>query len=257
MATAAYERQAIGSDHKLFLSLAIAMAATIFIGFSVQLAMGRSSFAVPLHVHVHALVFFGWTVLYVLQTGLIAAGSQRLHRRLGWLGVSWMAAIVVVGIYTTVVMVREGRAPFFFTPGEFLVMNPLSVLTFGALGGAAVAMRRRTDWHRRLMTCGMAVLTGPAFGRLLPMPFLIPHAELWVFGAVLLFPLVGVVADRRMRGRVHPAWSYGFAALAAMQIGVTAIPGSALGDAIYARVTAGSPAAAIAPDAYPPNPMMP
>ena len=30
-------------------------------------------------------------------------------------------------------------------------------------------MRRRTDWHRRLMFCGMAILTGPGLGRLLPM----------------------------------------------------------------------------------------
>ena len=57
-------------------------------------------------------------------------------------------------------------------------------------------MRRRTDWHRRLHYCGTALLMGPAFGRLLPMPLLAPWAFEATFIAVMIFPIIGVIAER-------------------------------------------------------------
>jgi hypothetical protein len=99
------------------------MALVLVAGFSIQLAMGRSTFASPVSVHLHALIFFGWTVLYVLQNGLIATGSVALHKRLGWLATIWVPAMVVMGIYVTVSMVQRGAVPFIFQPLYFLVMN--------------------------------------------------------------------------------------------------------------------------------------
>ena len=107
-------------DHGFFMKTAIAMAVIIVLGFSTQLAMGRSTFAVPLMLHLHALVFFGWTLLFVVQTALVGRSSARLHKRLGWVGAVWATAVVLLGIYTTVMMVRRGAAPFFFTPSYFL-----------------------------------------------------------------------------------------------------------------------------------------
>lgn len=244
-------------DTRFFLTMAIVMALTIAAGFSLQLAMGRSSFGAPIHVHVHALVFFGWTMLYVAQNALAASGSIALHRRLGWLGAAWMTAMPVVGIYTTVLMVQRGAAPFFFQPAYFLVMNSLSVLAFFGLGVAAILLRRRTDWHRRLHYCGMSVLTGPAFGRLLPMPLLIPWAGWVVFAATLIFPLIGIAADRRRTGSVHPAWWWGLGAMVAMQLAIVLIGESSLGVALYDLAVAGTPGAALAPLAYPPFPPLP
>ncbi|KFL45684.1 hypothetical protein IL54_1095 [Sphingobium sp. ba1] len=109
--------------------------------------------------------------------------------------------MVLVGIYTTIEMTRNAATPFFFLPAYFLVMNILSILCFGGLVVVAISMRKRIEWHRRLMFCGMAILTGPAFGRLLPMPLLVPYAEWGVFAAVMLWPLIAIVADRRRRER--------------------------------------------------------
>lgn len=254
MATTAFGTAGRSEGHGLFLGLAIAMAVTIVAGFSMQLAMGRSTFAAPWPVHLHALVFFGWTALYVLQNALVATGSVALHRRLGWIGAGWAAAVVVIGVATTVMMVRRGSAPFFFQPAFFLFMNSLSVLCFGGLVGAAIRLRRRTDWHRRLMTCGMAGLTGPAFGRLLPMPLLIPWAAWAVFAAILILPLIGLVVDTRRRGRVHPAWLWGIGALTITQLAMGIMAGSVPGLAVYDLVTAGAPGAAVAPLAYPAPP---
>lgn len=234
--------------------MAIIMALILVAGFSVQLAAGRSSFHSPWLVHLHAVTFFGWTSYYVLQTGLAASGSLSLHRRLGWVGAGWAVALVVVGIATTVVMVRRGAAPFFFTPLGFLLMNSLTVLSFAGLIAAAIVLRRRTEWHRRLVTCGMALLTGPGWGRLLPMPFLIPWADWAVLGAVMIFPLAGAVADLRRTGHVHPAWWIGMMVMLGAQTGIGLIAHSAAGQRLYDSVTAGSPGAAMAPLDYPPSP---
>lgn len=247
----------VARDHRFFLTIAIVMAAINVLGFSVQVAMGRSTFGAPPLVHLHAFVFFGWTALYLLQNALVATGSIVLHRRLGWIGAGWAAVMVVVGIVTTIVMVREGRAPFFFVPGYFLFMNSLSVLVFGGLVAAAIRLRRRTDWHRRLMVGGMAVIMGPAFGRLLPLPLMIPWAAWGVFVAIMFFPLAGMIHDLRRYGRVHPAWWWSIATLGAMQVSMGVIAWSPVGLATYRAVTSGSAGAAIAPLAYPPFPPMP
>src|SRR3546814_19497856 len=85
------------------------MAATIVAGFSLQWLMGRSTLRAPLHVHIHAWLFMGWTAFYVFQTHLITSGARAQHRRLGWIGAIWASLLVLVGIYTTVVLAREDR----------------------------------------------------------------------------------------------------------------------------------------------------
>jgi hypothetical protein len=253
MATTASAYRQYTSDHGFFLKMAAAIAVTIVLGFSTQLALGRSTFAAPPLVHVHAVVFFGWVGFYVLQSALVARGSVALHRRLGWIGAGWAAVIVLLGITTTVAMVRRGTTPFFFQPGYFLFMNCLTVLAFGGLVAAAIRLRRRTEWHRRLLLCAMAILTGPAFGRLLPMPLLIPHGGWGVFACVMLFPLVGALADRR-RGRVHPAYWWGMGVIAGTQLLIGAIAASGAGVAAYHAVAARSAGDAIDPLLFPPFP---
>ena len=50
-------------------------------GFSLQLAMGRSTFAAPLRVHVHAVLFMGWVAIMLTQSQLAMRGPLALHRR--------------------------------------------------------------------------------------------------------------------------------------------------------------------------------
>ena len=245
-------------EYRLFVWLAVAMALTVVAGFSLQWLAGRSSFTgSPLRLHVHAVLFMGWVALYLTQTllaaGVFGPGSIALHRRLGWLGAGWAFSMIVVGLFITVGMVRRAAVPFFFTPAYFLFMDSLAILVFGGLVTAAIALRRRTAWHNRLMVCAMAVLTGPAIGRIIPAPFIIPWVGLSAFAGVVLFPLAGMIADRRRHG-VHPAWLAGLATLAAMQLAIELLPRSAAGLALYRAVVAGSPGAGVAPDAYPPPP---
>lgn len=194
------------SDDRFFMRAALIIAVTIVAGFSFQLAMGRSTFASPLRVHAHAIVFMGWVAIYVTQNFLATSGNIALHRRLGRIGAVWVIAMVVLGFVVTIEMARRGQVPFFFQPAHFLIFDPVSVLAFAGMVYWAIAMRKRTDWHRRLQFCAMTLLLGPAFGRLLPMPLLAPWAWEAAFAVTLLFPAAGMVADLRRSGRVHPAW---------------------------------------------------
>ena len=259
MATLAEPRIAQARGEPFFLWSAVAMAAVIVAGFSLQLAMGRSSFvASPTLVHAHAIAFMGWVAIYVTQNALVAGESMALHRRLGWIAAGWIVAMVVLGCAVALAMVRGGRVPFFFTPLQFLVFDPVSLLSFAGLTVAAIILRRQTDWHRRLHYCGMSILLGPAFGRLLPMPFLIPWAYELTFVAVMIFPLIGVIADLRSTGRVHPAWGWGIGTIVlATLVLVEIVTYSPIGLALYDAVTAGSAGASVAPLAYPPFPPHP
>lgn len=213
---------ATGTDRgeaRFFFVLACAMAATIVAGFSLNLALGRSSFDSPLVVHVHALLFMGWVGIFLTQNALVFAGNLALHRRLGWIAAIWVPAMVLAGLAITRYSLQQGGGAPFFDQNQFLISNPLHLLGFAGLAGCAIARRRDTDWHRRLMFCSFTILTGPGIGRLLPNPLLIPYA--WyasIFVPVILFIGAGMVADKRRHGRVHPAWLWGFGLIVGLQV---------------------------------------
>jgi hypothetical protein len=245
------------NDDRFFVRGAVIMALTIVVGFSFQYAMGRSTFMAPPLVHAHAIVFMGWVVIFLTQNLLVGAGRVDIHRRLGWIALGWIFPMVLLGCLVTLAMVRRGQVPFFFRPLQFFVFDPMTLFTFAGLTIAAVALRRQTDWHRRLHFCGMTLLMGPAFGRLLPGPLLQPWAWEAVFAACLLFPVAGVVADLRRAGRVHPAWRVGIGALLGCFVLVEAITYSPVGAALYRIVTAGSPGASVPPLEFAPPPAGP
>jgi hypothetical protein len=248
MATLAQQPVApAAGDERFFLRAAVVMAITIVAGFSFQYMMGRSTFGAPIRVHLHAFFFMGWVAIYLMQNIFVVTGRMQLHRRLGWIAAFWIIPMVVMGCFVTVEMVRRGYVPFFFRPLQFLVFDPVTVLTFAGLTVAAVRLRKRTEWHRRLHFCGMSLLLGPAFGRLLPMPLLQPWAWEAAFAVTMLFPLAGVIADIRRSGRIHPAWHWGIATMIGCLVVTEAITYSPLGTSIYDAVAKGSPGASIAP----------
>jgi hypothetical protein len=173
---------------------------------------------VPAIFHIHAFFFFGWLVLYLTQTSLIAGGNVALHRRLGWLTLGWVPAMVVLGTTMTIASVRNFGGPAFFDANEFLFQNIVGIFVFAGMVGAAIVVRRRTDWHRRLMYCAMASITGPGLGRILPMPLFIPWAWWVVQGVAGLFMVVAMILDRRRTGRIHPAWLWGIGIFFGSQI---------------------------------------
>ena len=90
MATLAQQPVApAAGDERFFLRAAIIMAVTIVSGFSFQYLMGRSTFASPIRVHLHAFFFMGWVAIYLMQNIFVVTGRMQLHRRLGWIAAFW------------------------------------------------------------------------------------------------------------------------------------------------------------------------
>jgi len=244
MATIPYSTDTDRSEARFFFTMACLMAATIVAGFSFNLITGRSSFGMPWLVHFHAWVMMGWVGLYLTQNFLVFSDNLALHRRLGWLSVIWLPAIAVMGLLITRYSLQQLGGPFFFDQNEFLISNPTMLLLAVGLAGWAVTVRANTGWHRRLMYCSFAILTGPGIGRLMPNPLLEPYA--WWIGAVgtpLLFPIVGMLADKRRYGKVHPAWFCGVGGVIGLQVVADLIAYSPMGIEFTQWFIAGTPGA--------------
>ncbi|RXR27671.1 hypothetical protein [Sphingobium fluviale] len=231
------------TESSFFTICAVIMALLIVAGFSVNLAMGRSTFAVPPVFHFHAFVFFGWVALYLAQSFSIARGNIGLHRKLGKFAYAFVPVMVVLGTVLSLTSLRRTGSPFFFDQREFLFANIMMLWLFGILAITALRMPRSTGWHPRLMLTGMAILVGPGFGRLLPMPYMIPYAFLISEMLVLVFPIAGMIADRRRTGRVHPAWAWGIGAILLTQLVADVLAFSDWGGAVTQAVVAGTPGA--------------
>jgi hypothetical protein len=237
-------------ERRFFFIMACVMAITVVAGFGINHLMGRSSFNVPALYHVHAFVFLSWVALYVAQNGLVTGGNIALHRRLGRLAVVLIPAMVVLGIWLTFFTLRFQGGPSFIAQNEFLFVNIFHIAGFASLAAAAIAMRRRTDWHRRLMFGAMATVSAPGLARLLPLPLLIPYVFPALFVASLVFPVVGMIADRKRHGRVHPAWIWASVVpIAALVVG-EAVGSTEWAKEYVAAHVAGTPGAERTMEAY-------
>ena len=236
-------RTAERAERRFFMFMALAMAFVIVAGFSLNLAMGRSTFAAPAIYHAHGIVFMGWLALWVAQAVTIAAGRRALHIRLGKVAYLWIPLMVALGIAIMVTVARRDGGPFFFSVNEFLISNVAAVLCFGALALWSLRIGRHNGWHRRLMFSAMVILTGPGIGRLLPMPLLIPNAWTISFVVTLIFPAIAMAADLKRYGRVHPALLWGTAIVIATFVGSLLLAYSPLGYAATEWVIAGTPGA--------------
>ncbi|MFT3976318.1 MAG: hypothetical protein QM688_04275 [Sphingomonas bacterium] len=208
-------------ERRFFLLMAIAIAAIVFAGFGSSFALGRARLGdLPIQVHLHALAFAAWIILFVVQSALVDRGSFDLHRRLGRIGAALVPLMVALGMIATVMCVRRGAVPPFFPVNVFLVMNMLGVLAFAGLTAAGIALRARPEWHRRLMLCGTIELTAPAFGRLLPMPLLGSWGPAMLCLAMMVLVAIGMGFDGMASRRVHPAWWVGAAVILAVQLAI-------------------------------------
>ena len=211
-------------DQRFFRVMAISIAAFILFGFAQFALRGLANYqTAPIWVHLHGVAFVGWLALLVTQNLLAEKGSLALHRRLGWLGVGLAIAMVAIGLFATVKAVELHRVPPFFTNGYFLALGPVDVLTFALLVTAAIARRRNTQSHRRLMIAATVVLMEPALGRLLPMPFIGIWGPIGERAIQLAVLGIGMRHDLRLRAEIHPAWYWGAASVLLAQLSISAL----------------------------------
>jgi hypothetical protein len=208
-------------ERSFFFFMAMAIAATVLAGFGSFAVLGISSFAAPWWVHVHGVSFMAWIVLFLTQARLALRGNTSLHRQLGKIGAGLVLWMVLVGILLTPATIAAGRIPPFFTPAYFLALDWVNIVCFAALALAGLHLRKRTDWHRRLMLCATISVIAPAWGRLL---VLADALSTWSnIGMLLIYVVIAMGADWFIRGRVHPAYFWGFGAIFAMAPTINAV----------------------------------
>lgn len=208
----------LNRDRTFFTAAAVANALIIVAGFGystyARLQLGDPRFGGPTLttlVRVHAAVAMAWTLLLIVQTRLIAARRIHLHRRLAVVG--GVTAATVVGLGWVVAVTAVGR---FASGGEpaatmalrFFILPCQELAVFTILVGAALFLRKRGDYHKRLMLLGTIALIPAATTR----PFVpggLPNT-LMMFGlAEALFVVALCSYDRRMSGHVHAATVWG------------------------------------------------
>jgi hypothetical protein len=219
-------------DRRFFTGMALAIMLTVFIGFAPSFylkavfgAPGVSGAPIlsPL-MHVHGFVFTTWIVLFLVQTRLVAGRRLALHRRLGYGAAALAVAMVVLGTMAAVDAARRGAAPPGGPPPLVFMIVPIADMAiFSTLVGAGVWFRNRADIHKRLMLVSTIAILTAAIAR---WPGVLAGGPLVFFALTDLFVVVGMVYDRRTRGRVHPAYWWGGGLLLASQVGRLVLSGT-------------------------------
>lgn len=160
----------------------------------------------PLLLHVHGVVMTGWVVLLAVQSGLVVAHRVTWHRRLGVFGACWAVLVVLLGSITTLhAAAREVHAQSESAPILVVIagLEVTQMLFFAGLVTAAILMRRRTDYHKRLMVLTIACMLPSVLSRL-PVDFM---SNRLILVGLNLFVIGCVAVDAWRHRRLHPAFA--------------------------------------------------
>jgi hypothetical protein len=211
----AVDRDAARHDRRFYTGMAVALALTVFAGFSstyyLRLLGGGPTATLsggpftPL-VHLHGALFTAWVVLFIVQTALVAQRRVATHRRLGIGGAALAAAMVATGTAVAISTAARGSAPAGVDPLAFLVIPLFDMVLFAAFVTAALVLRRDKEAHKRLMLLAYVSIVVAAVARL---PGVLEMGPPAFFGITFLFVVIAAIYDFATRRRVHRAYVWG------------------------------------------------
>jgi hypothetical protein len=195
----------LGQYFYFFMSLLIAVVVMYGFSFTIEKTLIHPALPRPLLLYVHAAMFSGWLVFFILQTALVRTGNVLLHRRIGLFGAVMGSAMVLLGVATAITMARFNMIQLHHNDAEsFLIIPLFDMLCFGTTLGLAVLWRKKPEYHRRLMLVATCALTAASFGRF--PQWLLP--SVYFYSGVDLLILLGVIRDLIVNGRVHQVYLY-------------------------------------------------
>jgi hypothetical protein len=222
--------RAIASSHAqyFYFYMALSCMAVAFLGFAPTywLPMASGTFPSMPVIHFHGLLFFAWTLYFAFQAWLAASGRIARHRAMGMIGVSLATAMTIFGFLAAVNTMKRAAAAGLTDAGIAFAIVPLSgILFFAVVFILAVSATRRPETHKRLMLLAGICLLDAAVARWFltflapPGPPAPPPVEVTIVPALVAYLLlvVPIVFDWRTRGRPHPVYIYGGAALVAVK----------------------------------------
>ncbi len=216
-----------------YVRMGYACAAVAFLGFAPTywMPVGAGTFSGAPIVHLHGLLFFGWTVLFIVQAHTMNARLRVRHRALGLFGIALATAMVFAGMMVAIHSMQIGIAAGVDARARAFSIVPITtVLTFAGLVAAAIAASRRPAEHMRLMLVATISLLVPAFARvfrvaLTPPGVIIGAANpvpvgrsLMASAAADLVLAVAIAHDWRERGRPHRTYIVAGLVLVTVQV---------------------------------------
>jgi hypothetical protein len=197
-----------------YLCMSLLIAAVVVYGFSQTIGQNliHASPVRPFILTLHAIVFPGWALFFILQSALVRTHNVPVHRTLGWFGLALGTGILVLGYSTAITMDR-----FYLHRGEmkspaFLGVQLMDLISFAVPFALAIYWRRRPEFHRRLMLIASCGLTDAAFGRFPQLPLAYSP------GGVDALILLGVLRDLIVDRRVHKVYLFALPSLLLIQI---------------------------------------
>jgi hypothetical protein len=197
----------------LFMSLLIAVV--VVYGFSQTIGQNllHPSPIPPFILTIHAIVFPGWVLFFILQSALVRSRNVRLHRTLGWFGVAIAGGLLVIGYLTAIGMDRFHLQRSHDTEvPAFLIIQLMDLSSFAIPFALAVYWRRRPEFHRRLMLIASCGLTDAAWARFPQMPLA------WAPAGVDALVLLGILRDLIVDRRIHKVYLYAFPLLIVLHV---------------------------------------
>jgi hypothetical protein len=216
-------RRRAGPGGRFYVISSAVLLLIVLIGFSRTFFL-RAFFEVPpvpSRVLLHGVVLTAWFSGLFVQTLLVASGRTPIHRRFGWAVVA--AAFMLVAVTGPIIL---GLAPRQQSLGAVvdarvirLVWLDLALLAaFGVFFALGVLLRKRAQWHKRLMLFASVAIVSPALGRAWN---LIPELRglnlTLVTAGIVLFFIGLALHDLLKDRRIHPATLGGAAFLMALR----------------------------------------
>jgi hypothetical protein len=196
----------IAKNSLLFVGISILAVTITIVGFwpTYWGPLLSGTAALRLVVHLHAVLFSGFLLLFAAQSMLVATGRIALHRKLGNFGIAYGIAIVVLGIIITISAVAVDLRDDTFLDAQRTLLSPLlDMIPFTIFFGAAVLYRRKPDIHKRFMLLAVIILLDAAVFRIVFLPEQ-ARVSLWFLPIVLASGY-----DLVTRRFVHPIYAVG------------------------------------------------
>jgi hypothetical protein len=204
------------ADKSFFVIASALFAILVFLAFAQKFYLGWlfKTPSLSLFLQLHGMVMTGWVTLFVVQVALVETRHLRIHQRLGKFGAAWAGLVVVFGTAATLhASAREVREHTELAPLQLTItgLELTEMLLFAGFVTSAVWLRRRGDYHKRLMMLTLLCMLPSVLPRLPWGVFQsLSSILLGVYAALVLCIGIDVLQQRKR----HPAFVIGGSILA-------------------------------------------
>lgn len=156
-----------GGKSAFYPALAALILIVAIVGFSKTFfaPLFARTFTAPAVIYMHAGLMFSWIVLFMTQALLIRADDFKWHRRMGAIGGALVVLIVPFTIAAGVSVLPRDLANMGEAGYSAFLPVIIEAFLFGGLVFAAILLRKRPDYHKRLMLLATLSVLGPAWFR--------------------------------------------------------------------------------------------